>query len=81
MTRSFNRASLRIANPARSSIKVADSERNIQDIFLYAVIVPVIPYALQERAGVPSGDGKILTPNYLLSEGLVREGHARHHNS
>ena len=28
------------------------------DIFLYAVIIPVVPFSLQSRAGVPEDEGK-----------------------
>lgn len=30
----------------------------IQDISLYAVIVPVLPFAIQDRAGVPQEDSE-----------------------
>jgi hypothetical protein len=33
------------------------SDLQIQDIFLYAVIVPVVPFALRSRAGIAEDQG------------------------
>lgn len=33
-----------------------------QDLFPYAVVVPVMPFALKERAGAPHESGKGLWP-------------------
>lgn len=37
----------------------------IQDLFLYGVIVPVIPSAIHDRAGIPQEDGNSTIPSLL----------------
>lgn len=44
----------------------------VQDLFLYGVIVPVIPSAIHERAGIPQEEGNATILDLLPEDGPFR---------